>query len=67
MIHVHKILNCNVSFQIQLSKCLVIVAKELLTWLDQVVSEWYFQKKYLNSDGSRFHLVNLIPLVLNKK
>ena len=29
VIHVRKIFNCNVSFQIPLSKCLVIVAKEL--------------------------------------
>ena len=48
------------------SQCLVTVAKELWTWLDQVVSEWYFRKKYHNSDGSRFHLVALLPLVLNK-
>ena len=34
---------------------------------DQVVLEWYFRKKYHNSDGSGFHLVVLLPLVLNKK
>ena len=57
LIRVRKIFNCNISFQISLSQCLVIAANELWTWLDQVVSEWYFRKKYHNSYGSRFHLV----------
>ena len=65
-IHVREIFNCNVSFWIPLSKCLVILAKKLWTWLDHVVSEWYFRKKYHNSDGSSFHLVAFLPLVLNK-
>ena len=60
VIHVRKIFNCNVLFQIPLSKGLVIVSKKLWTWLDQVVLEWYFRKKYHNSDGSRFHLVALV-------
>ena len=54
-------------FKIPLSNCLVIVVRELWMRLDQVVSEWYFRKKYHNSDGSRFHLVALLPLVLNEK
>ena len=57
LIRVRKIFNCNILFEISLSQCLVIVANELWTWLDKVVSEWYFRKKYHNSDGSRFHLV----------
>ena len=67
LIRVRKIFNCNVSFQTLLSHSLVIVANGLWIWLDQVASEWYFRKKYHNSDGSRFHLVALLPLVLNKK
>ena len=67
LIRVRKIFNCNVSFQISLSQCLVIVANELWTWLDQVVSALYFRKKYHNSDRSCFHLVLLLPFVLNKK
>ena len=54
-------------FKMPLSKYLVIVAKELWTWLDRVVSEWYFREKYHNCDGSRFRLVALLPLVLNGK
>ena len=34
---------------------------------DQVVSEWYFQKKYHNGDESRSHPAAVLPLVLDKK
>ena len=52
VIHVRKIFNC---FKCRCQSVL------------NVVSEWYFRKRYRNSDGSCFYLVVLLPLVLNKK
>ena len=54
-------------FKCRCQSALQLLRKNFEHGCDQVVSEWYFRKKYHNSDRSHFHLVVLLQLLLNKK
>ena len=58
---------CNVLRRAGLNYCVNDTSPGTFVEFSQVVLEWYFREKYHNSDRYRFHLVPVLPLVLNKK
>ena len=69
LIHVRKIFNCRVYYKIMLSMCLVIVEKELWTWLWSSTSQnATFEKNYQRrkSFSSRCLFLSLVLIKTNK-
>ena len=59
LIHVRKTFICKVSVICRCQSASSLLRKILEHSCDQLLSDWYFQKSYHNSDGGRSHPVVL--------